>query len=244
MMSNVTLEHTPSQEPGTTDCSVQQFKVYIGSRAPHCRTVLQNWQDKTPKASPKKRSIMEHSPGLLQDTKSLKNCSRSQAKMILKGHLESNVAPNITRSSDSFSTVQLIVNGGDWGCIVRDLETIIVFLGVTRIQFHSPNVTPLTNPAEVTDQGLFYCNSNTWGQHNHQSVVISITHQLILQNSKNSEVYRRNDNRPKIWPCGIPDTTLTSLLRQPSTVMCCDRFDRNCVNIDNTPSEKSLQRMP
>ena len=40
--------------------------------------------------------------------------------------LESNVTPNITRSSDSFSTVPPVVNGGDWGCIVQDLETIIV----------------------------------------------------------------------------------------------------------------------
>ena len=39
--------------------------------------------------------------------------------------LESNVTPNIPRSSDSFSTVQPIVHGGDSGCIVRDLETII-----------------------------------------------------------------------------------------------------------------------
>ena len=36
----------------------------------------------------------------------------------------SNVSHNITRSSDSFSTVPPIVNVGDWGCIVRDLETI------------------------------------------------------------------------------------------------------------------------
>ena len=34
----------------------------------------------------------------------------------------------ITRSSDSFSTVPLTVNRGDWGCIVRDLETIIVMI--------------------------------------------------------------------------------------------------------------------
>ena len=34
----------------------------------------------------------------------------------------------------------------------------------------SPNVTPLTNPAKVKDQGLCYCNSDTWGWHNsHQS---------------------------------------------------------------------------
>ena len=65
----------------------QQFKLCIGSRAPHCRTVLQNWQDKTQKASPKKRSIMGHSPGLPQNTKSLRSCSSNCAKMLLKGHL-------------------------------------------------------------------------------------------------------------------------------------------------------------
>ena len=42
--------------------------------------------------------------------------------------LESIVTPNITRSSDSVTTVPPIVNGGDWGCIVSDLETIIVLV--------------------------------------------------------------------------------------------------------------------
>ena len=30
--------------------------------------------------------------------------------------------------SDSFSTVTSMVDGDDWGCIVRDLETIIVLV--------------------------------------------------------------------------------------------------------------------
>ena len=58
----------------------------------------------------------------------------------------------------------------------------------------------------------------------------------------------RNNNGPKTLPCGTPDTTLTSLLLQPSTITCCDRFDRSCVNIDNTeppiPTEQSLYRIP
>ena len=65
---------------------------------------------------------------------------------------------------------------------------------------------------------------------------------------RSSEVYWRNNNGPKTLPCGTPDTTLTSLLLQPSTIMCCDRFDRNCVNIDNTeppiPREQSLYIIP
>ena len=65
--------------------------------------------------------------------------------------MESSVTPNITRSSDSFRTVPPIVNGGDWGCIVRDMEIIIV-LGLTRVQFHPPKVTPRTNLNEVYDR--------------------------------------------------------------------------------------------
>ena len=42
--------------------------------------------------------------------------------------LESNATPNITRSSYSFSTVPKIVNEGDCGCIVRDLQTTIVLV--------------------------------------------------------------------------------------------------------------------
>ena len=60
--------------------------------------------------------------------------------------MESNVSPNITRSSDSFSTVQPIVIRGDWLCIVRDLETIIVlvlvaFKFITQRSHHSLTFT-------------------------------------------------------------------------------------------------------
>ena len=48
--------------------------------------------------------------------------------MLLKSHLGINVTHNITRSSYSFSTVPSIVNAGASGCIVIDLETIIVLV--------------------------------------------------------------------------------------------------------------------
>ena len=55
-------------------------------------------------------------------------------------------------------------------------------LTLTHIQFHPPKVTPLTDPAKVTDQRLCNCNSDAWRWHNsHQSGVISITDQLILK---------------------------------------------------------------
>ena len=57
---------------------------------------------------------------------------------------------------------------------------------LTRIQFHSIKVTPLTNLDEVTAEELCYCYSNAWGWHNsYHSGVIGITDQIILQNGKN-----------------------------------------------------------
>ena len=94
-----------------------------------------------------------------------------------KVSLKLNATPNITRSSDSFSTVPAIVWPGDYHS-----------LGLTRNSISFPKghtVIPLTNPTKVSDQGLCYCNTNAWGWHNsHQSRVISITNQLFLQIGK------------------------------------------------------------
>ena len=49
------------------------------------------------------------------------------------------------------------------------------------------------------------------------------------------------ENGPNTLLCGTPNTTLTSLLRQPSTVTCCDQYDKNSVNIGNT--EQSLKKI-
>ena len=89
-----------------------------------------------------------------------------------------------------------------------------ICLGLTRIQFHPPKVTPLTNPANVTDQGLCYCNSDAWGWHNsRQNGVIIKTDQLIFQNGKNSDVYRRNNNGFYIDRTERPIPTEQSLRR-------------------------------
>ena len=55
--------------------------------------------------------------------------------------LESNITPNISRSSDSFSTVLPIVNTGDWGCIVHDLEMIIVLILLPFVSSPRGNTT-------------------------------------------------------------------------------------------------------
>ena len=51
--------------------------------------------------------------------------------------LESNVTPKISRSADSFSTVPPIVNEGDWGYIVRDLETILDYLILSQFLLYN-----------------------------------------------------------------------------------------------------------
>ena len=113
----------------------------ISSQASDCRAILQNLQDKTPKASPKKRSIMEQSPGLPQDTKSLpKLCEAAlERRCFSKVIVESNVTPKITRSSDSFSTVLPIDYGSYWGYIVRDLEVLVLLASnfISQRSYHS-----------------------------------------------------------------------------------------------------------
>ena len=48
--------------------------------------------------------------------------------MLLKSHLGIKCHSQYNKVIRLLSTVPPIVNGGDWGCIVRDLETIIVLV--------------------------------------------------------------------------------------------------------------------
>ena len=148
------------------------------SRAPHHRTVLQNGQDKTPKASPKKHYIMEYSPELPIDTKSMRSCSGNRAKMLIKSPLaESNATPNITGHQTPWAQFR------EWLRVTGETIRELVSLGFNFIiKGHTTHVC--TNHAEVTVQELCYCHFYAWwGWHNsHQSGVIGITDQLILQN--------------------------------------------------------------
>ena len=101
-----------------------------GSQAPHCRTVLQN-------GLARQKHLLRSNPlwNTCQDflkipslwDAALDTERRCFSKVILK----SNATQNITRSLDPFSTVLTIVNAVDLGCIVRDLETIIVLVLLT-----------------------------------------------------------------------------------------------------------------
>ena len=72
-----------------------------------------------------------------------------------------------------------------------------------------------------------------WSPTYYQSWIISLLPiSLLSKMEKRSEVYMRNNNWARTLHCA--HTMLTSLRWQPSTRTCCDRFDWNCVNIDNT----------
>ena len=125
----------------------------MGSHAPNGRTVLQNWQDKTAKAFPKKQFIMEYLAGL-QDTKPLRSCSGNRAKMLLKSHLGIKYHSEYNNVIRFLQHSSAIVNAGDWGRIGRDLETIIVsrwltlslmvdiIKGCAEINLYDPSVVP------------------------------------------------------------------------------------------------------
>ena len=116
------------------------YIIIIGSRAPHCRTVVvdKNGLDQTPKASPKKQSIMEYMPGLHQDTKPLRSCSGNPAKILLKGQF------GIKCHSEYNNVIRLLQYRCGWQWMhcagPRDYHSF----GLTCIQFHPPKVTPLT----------------------------------------------------------------------------------------------------
>ena len=127
--------------------------------------------------------------------------------------LESNVIPNISRSTDSFSTVPPIVNGvtGDALCVI--------------FRFYPQKVTPLTNLAKVTVLDSTTVTLMPYGI-SQQTTKWSNWHNRSAYSPKRKKTPRCTDG-PKTIPCCTPDTTLTSLLRQPSTITCFDRFDRN-----------------
>ena len=126
--------------------------------------------------------------------------------------LESNVTPNISKSSDSFNTVSPKVKRGGWGCIVRYLETIMVLV-LLAFNFilprsHHSLTLPRSRFGDSANATL-----NAWGWHNSKW---SHRH----NRSAYSPEWKKNPmctgGRSNKWPtalaCVPPDTTLTSLL--------------------------------
>ena len=67
-----------------TNLSNSYMCKLAAARAPHCWTVLQDRQNKTPNISWQGRSIMKYLPRLSHDTNPLSSSSGDRAKMLLK----------------------------------------------------------------------------------------------------------------------------------------------------------------
>ena len=82
----------------------------------------------------------------------------------------------ITRSSDSYSTVPPIVNGGDWGCIVHDLETIIVLvlLAFNFIPQRSHHSQTLPRP-QIRDSATATLKPSKWSHQHNRSAYFPLT---------------------------------------------------------------------
>ena len=196
----------PAMHPCTTvacsSCTIVQvrwrafmigWRVHPGFAVPprvsgswmHC-TVLQKGQtDKTKHRKHVSRSDQSLNTrlDLLEIPGLWEAALETERRCFWKVILESNFTHNISRASDSFSTVAPKVNRGDWWCIVRDcgcivrdwrcivrdLETVIVlFLLILNFIIRRPYHS-LSLP-EVTVLGL--CNSNSDARGWHKSIKV------------------------------------------------------------------------
>ena len=142
-MSNVTLKNTPVRNRASQTARSSSLRCV--SAAEH-HTVEKC--SKTGRTKPWKHlSMSDLSWNTRQDFLKIPSlweaALETKRRCFSKVILESNVTRNITRSSDSFNTVPPIVNGGDCGCIARDLETIIVLVLLAKhlkTQYFKPYV--------------------------------------------------------------------------------------------------------
>ena len=125
-MSNIILKHTPRKKLVTADCTVQSLRC-VSAAARHTAKQSTN----TSSTKPRKHLLWSNllwncRQDFLKIPSLWEAALETEHRCFSKVILETNVTPNIIRSSDSFSTVPPIVNLGDWRC--NDIETIIVLV--------------------------------------------------------------------------------------------------------------------
>ena len=108
----------------------------------------------------------------------LETALETKRRCFSKVSLESNVTPNITRSSDYFNTVPPIANPGDALCVTIVVFVVLAFNFIPQRSHHS-----LTLPrSRIRDSATVTL--TPWEGTTAMKVVISITDQLIFQNGK------------------------------------------------------------
>ena len=148
--------------------------------------------------------------------------------MLLTGYLG-------IKCHSQYNSIRLLqhssANKGDRGCNVHDLQTIIVLVLLAFNFIPQRSHHSLTLPRSRIRHSATVTLTPEDGRTAIKVALSAYPISLFSRMEKCSEVIMRNNNWPKTLQCGSLDTTLTSLLRQPSTITCCDQFDRNLVNL-------------
>ena len=164
--------------------------------APHYRTVLQNRQDRRPKPSLKKQSIILFSPGLLQDNKPFIMHGKPSWKHMSLQYMYIYVI--------KLRTVLIIVTvsgvTGDGCAWPGDYHSLLAFIFILQRTHHLLTFQKRI-PFSPGSGTVYNSNSNAWGWHNSgQSGLIGRTNKLILQYGMSSIVCRKDNNGSKLLP--------------------------------------------
>ena len=196
------------------DNSVQQYKVWIGSWAPHCWAILQDRQDNSKRSQ--EWLIMKYLPGLSHDNKR-RSCSYgNRAKVLLKCHLSIKRHPQYNKVSRLFQDSFFQSQWGWLGWIVCDLVTIllvVVLLAFNFIPHKSHHILTLFRSRfrDSVRATLHLGMAQQLPKWSRQHICKACFTPCM---KKCSAVYRKNNLAIKRPLCGTPDITLTSLLPQ------------------------------
>ena len=154
----------------------------ISSRASHCRTVLQNGHDKIHQAYHKEaiyHGILARNSSTYQAfEKLLWKPSEDASQKSSWNQMSLPIYQSIYQGHQEYITVPPIVNLVDWGCIVHDLETIIVLILLAFNFIPQRSHHSLTLPKSRFRD--CYCNSNALGWHN-RTHTHTHTHKKCIQ---------------------------------------------------------------
>ena len=133
-MSNVTLNHTSFRNRAPLTAWSSSLRWVSAAEHQTAEQYSKTGRTKPRKHLPKSDLSWNTRQDFLKIPSLWEAALETERRYFSKVIFESNITPNITRSSDSFSTVPPVVNGGDWGCRPRDYHS----LGLTSHSISSP----------------------------------------------------------------------------------------------------------
>ena len=166
--------------PGIIECIGWLLQMRFCSRCPNRRTVLQDWQNKTPKTSPDQVHISKYTPSPAHYTKFLSSRSCCSSQMRLKSELAININ---TKDSKHLHIGQHSTIKKQRREARKDSQWVWDHrcFGLSSIHQHSPPHTPLTNTGKITIQRFTHVHSlSRWWNSCQQNRIVSICDPGVL----------------------------------------------------------------